>query len=195
MSFEPLTQPVDHILLAGHRSPGIAVVTGAAASRQWDERKGFARSGARVVYKGNGLAKFTVTLQLFSAEDWKDWHAWRPLVQRTPAGERARAKDIWHPILEDLEVSSAVVEEVGQPVQNEAGDWSIAIKFIEYRAPMPALTGIEGSDETPRPQSAEELLLGANAAELQALTSGQSNAEAARARRAYVQRNAGAVAP
>lgn len=136
MTFRPLQQPVDHILLAGQKSPGIAVVSGASSPRTWDERRGYAQIGARVVFRGIGLAKFTVTLSLFSAADWDDWHDWRELVQRPPVGERARAKDIWHPVLEDLGISAAVVEDVGQPEQGDTGEWTISIKFIEYRPPI-----------------------------------------------------------
>lgn len=147
MTFNPETNPVDYILLANQRSPGLAVVTGGASPRRWDERRGYALSGARVVFRGIGLARPTVTLRLLSSEDWDAWHDWRALVQRPPIGERARALDIWHPILEDLGIVSVVVEDVLQPVQVADGEWNIAIKFIEFRRPTFTLEEIGSSEE------------------------------------------------
>lgn len=149
MTFNPLDEPVDHILLAGQRSPGLAVVTNADSLRRWDERRGYALSGARVVFRGIGLARPVVTLRLLSAEDWAAWHEWRPLVQRPPVGERARAQDIWHPILEDLEIVSVVVENVLQPVQVADGEWNVVLKFIEFRRPIPTLETVGASQSRP----------------------------------------------
>jgi hypothetical protein len=147
MSFNPTTTPVDYILLANRRSPGIAEVNAANSPRRWDERRGYALSGARVVYRGIGLTRPIVTLRLYTDQDWQDWHEWRDLVERPPVGERARALDIWHPILEDLQVTSVVVEDVLQPKQTADGEWSIDIKFIEFRRPVRALSVPEGSEE------------------------------------------------
>jgi hypothetical protein len=147
VTFNPETDPVDYILLANQRSPGLAVISNAASLRRWDERRGYALSGARVVYRGLGLARPIVTLRLLSAADWDAWHEWRPLVQRPPVGEGARAQDIWHPILEDLDIGSVVVENVLQPKQVADGEWAIDIKFIEYRRPVPTLESIGSSEE------------------------------------------------
>ncbi|MEM9075159.1 MAG: hypothetical protein AAGE52_42065, partial [Myxococcota bacterium] len=112
MTFNPIAAPIDHILLANRRSPGVAIVTNANSPRRWDERKGYAQSGARVVFRGIGLARPIVTLRLTEQQHWDDWHAWRELVQRPPIGSRARALDIWHPILEDQDIKAVVVEDV-----------------------------------------------------------------------------------
>lgn len=169
MTFNPYRDPVDYILLAGEKSPGVAIVSEASSPRQWDERKGFARSGARVVFRGIGLSHFTVTLRLASESDFDAWEAWKPLVDRPPVGERARAKDIWHPILEDLGISSVVVEEVIQPTQNENGIWDAVIRFIEYRRPVRILEPIEGSEEVPTPLSEDDLVIRALTGQLTAL--------------------------
>lgn len=160
MTFQPNTDPVDYILLANQKSPGIAIVSNASSPRRWDERKGYALSGGRVVYRGLGLARPIVTLKLFEDQDWADWHAWKPLVQRTPIGERARAKDIWHPILEDLDIVAVVVEDVVQPVQvGDQGEWHVVIKFIEFRRPKPTLEIIGASEETPKLNDTEREML------------------------------------
>ncbi len=195
MSFDPITQPVDYILLAGQRSPGIAEISGASSPRRWDERKGFAQTGARVVFRGVGLAHFVVTLRLLTTQDWADWHAWRELVQRPPIGTYARAQDIWHPILEDLEVASAVVEDVGQPRQTGDGEWSIDIKFIEYRTPIPRIEPINGSEERPRRLTGNELELERNRLEIQVREAGGDDRQVARvlAEHARIQSQIGAA--
>ncbi len=147
MTFNPEIAPVDFILLANQRSPGLAVISNANSPRRWDERKGYALSGSRVIFRGIGLARPIVTLRLLSFEDWVDWHLWRPLIQRPPVGERSKALDIWHPILEDLGIISVVVEDILQPKQVADGEWNIDIKFIEFRRPKRTLETVGSSKE------------------------------------------------
>ena len=140
MTFNPELAPVDYILLSNEISPGLAVISGASSPRRWDIRKGYALSGARPVFRGVDVAKPIVTFRLLSFEDWNEWHEWRNKVglQRPPIGEgrSGQAKDIWHPILEDLGIVSVVVEDVLQPVQVADGEWNIVVKFIEFRRPV-----------------------------------------------------------
>ena len=145
MSFEPLTTPIDHILLSGERSPGIASVTGADSERELQERRGYGLGGAFVVYKGIKLIEPKVTLKLVTVDDWNDWHEWRPVLSRPPTGRRPQALDIWHPILEDQGVTSVLVKKVGQPVPSDDGSWTITIDFKEYRRPQRALATADGS--------------------------------------------------
>lgn len=148
MTFNPITDPVDYFLLQNRRSPGIAVVKNAQSLLRWDERRGYALSGSRVVYRGIGLARPIITLRLLTDAHFVAWHEWRVLVQRPPVGERGRlAKDIWHPILEDLDITKVVVEKVLQPKQVADGEWNIDIAFIEFRLPIPTLETGESSEE------------------------------------------------
>ncbi len=178
MTFTPLSAPIDFIILKGQRSPGTAELSGGSANNMWDERKGFALSGARLRYRGRGLARFSVVLTLISAQDWEEWHRWRPLVQQPPIGERARAMEIYHPILEDLGVSSCVVDKLHQPVQPRAGEWQIKIDFIEQRPPAPAFVEVEGSEEEPRQLSALEVEIQAERLEMNAEEFDQRSLEA-----------------
>jgi hypothetical protein len=77
-------------------------------------------------------------------------------------GERGRlAKDIWHPILEDLGIVKVVVEDVSQPRQVADGEWNIEIKFIEFRRPRPTLETAVASEESsndPADQTIDNLL-------------------------------------
>lgn len=156
MTWTPLTSPVDHVLLAGQRSPGIADVQGAGSPRRWDIRRGYALSGARPVFRGMDVARFRVVLRLLTEADWEAWHEWKVLVQQPPTGTRPRALDIWHPVLEECGISSAVVENVEQPVHDGTGLWTIAIAFIEFRPPQPLVIRTEGSSAV-RPLSGTQL--------------------------------------
>lgn len=148
MTWDPLTQPIDHVLIGGQWTPGLAEITGASSPRRWDERKGYGLSGSRVVFRGVGLSKFSIKLRLLTPEDWRGWEEFRPIVQRPPLGVRARAVSCWHPFLEELEIKSLVVEELLQPVQTGEGEWTIEIKCIEWRRPRPAL-GVPDGGENP----------------------------------------------
>lgn len=148
MPFNPLTSPVDYVVLAGQRSPGVCEVVGGTSPRRWDERRGFGLSGATVVFHGVGLAKPLLRIRLFTEQHWSDWATWRELVQRPPLGERPRAMDIEHPILEDLGVRSVVVEDVTQPTQTGDGEWTVEVKLIEFRRPEIALATPSGAAQS-----------------------------------------------
>ena len=149
MAFDPTKAPVDYILLAGKKSPGIAEIDRASSLRTWDERRGYGLSGATTIFRGVRLAHFIVRLRLYTAVDFASWAEFAVLVQRPPTGERPRQLEIWHPILEDLGITAVGVEELGQPVQTRDGEWTIEIKFIEYRKLQPALSRPEGAQAAP----------------------------------------------
>jgi hypothetical protein len=145
MTWDPITQPVDYILLANKRSPGFADVSGATSPRKYDELKGHGQSGATLVFLGIAPAKFTVKLRLYTVQDWADWDAWRPLVDKAPGGKKPTALDIWHPHLVPLGIKSVVVESISQPEQTGEGEWTIEIVFLPYIEPTPARAKPKGS--------------------------------------------------
>jgi hypothetical protein len=149
VAWNPIDAPINYILLTGQKSPGIADVEGASSPRKWDERNGYGLSGSTVVFTGLGLAKFVVRLRFYTAEHWAAWAVWQPLVAKPPMGSRPRALDIWHPHLEELGIKSVVVEDVSQPKQTADGEWTVEIKFIQWRRPKLALAKPEGSQAKP----------------------------------------------
>ena len=141
---------IDYITVAGRRSPGIAVLKSGGAPLKWDERAGYGMSGATLIFRGNGLVEFSVQLILLTEQDLADWVAWKPVVARPPSGKWAKSVQVWHPILEDLEVSAAVVLNVGALERQDTGATFVEIKFKQWRKPKLALVAPSGTkDATP----------------------------------------------
>lgn len=154
MAFDPTTQPVDYIKLAGQKSPGVAEVVGAGSPREWDERKGYGLSGSFSIFKRRELAKFSVRLKLVSQQDFADWATWSKIVLKLPTrrGGNTPASGylaIEHPMLADLDIKAVGVRNVSQPEQTDHGEWTVTIDFIEFRSPKLTLAKPDGAQATP----------------------------------------------
>jgi hypothetical protein len=156
----PLRNPdaFDVWFLAGQKSPGLSEVAGASNPRGWDEQKGYGLSGATLVYTGDGLAQFSIKVFLWEDDHFEEWETFKILLKKAPIGTRPKALDIYHPILEDLEISSVVVEDRTQltEVPGEAGMFFVEVKFKQYRAPQPAVGKPAGSQSKPEEPTAED---------------------------------------
>lgn len=147
MTFRPLTEPVDYVVIAGQRTPGIAEISGADVPFKYDKRKGYGLSGAYSVFRGRELAEPTLTIRLYTDEDWDDWADFLPTVRTPPNARRPRALEIQHPILEDQGITAVTVTKLGQPMQTADGEWTITISLLEYRRPRLALAAPDGSED------------------------------------------------
>lgn len=147
MSLDPINAPVDFIRLAGLKSPGIAEIENAESLRDFVVRQAPFMTGARVIFRRRELAKFAIKFSLYTPEHHAVWTAWRALVDALPDVRReAKSLDIWHPLLEDLDIKSVVVLSVGQGVQTDDGVWTYTVKFLETRGlPKISLAKVEGS--------------------------------------------------
>jgi hypothetical protein len=155
MSWNPLTQARDYVLLAGQKTPGYAEIVGAGSVRNWDERKGYGMTGAISIFTGRGLAKFTIRLRLYTEADWQGWNELKPLIERMPKrrygeGKDSGALDIWHPTLEGLDIRAVGIVKLAAPEQTGDGEWTISIDVIEFRRPKIALAKPDGP-ESPTP--------------------------------------------
>lgn len=144
----PLDTPIDKATISGRLTPGICEIVGASSPRAWDERAGYGLSGAIVVFHGVKLSHFTIKFRLYTTQDWTDWRAFKPLVDKPPIGKRQGPLDCVHPLLADLGIRSIVVEDVLVPEQTDDGEWTIELKVIEYRKPKQGLAKPEGSAAT-----------------------------------------------
>jgi hypothetical protein len=162
MSWSPIEQPQNWILLQNRRSPGVAEVSGAALERRIEIRIPYAFGGGFLIYKGLALCPFTVKLKFYEQQDWDIWEEWSPFVMTPPkfrtglegGGGSALitdALDIYHPILEMARIRSAVVKKVTMPMlTQDSGEWTVQIDFIEFRGiPKQQMAKATGSKATP----------------------------------------------
>jgi hypothetical protein len=154
VSWDPISNPQDHVTLGGRRSPGIATLVGWSDRRRWDERQGYGLSGATLIYQGRPLCRGKIRFLLTTPEQFAEWGEFQKAfavpapVRRTTAFEAASSDtivqrrprpqilDIVHPQLADLGVTRVVLEERPQMDQDDTGAWTVEISLIEHRPPV-----------------------------------------------------------
>lgn len=148
-NWNPIDSPVDYIVLAGKKSPGIATIFGADRPRKYDEQNGYGLSGATLRFTGLGLSHFKVELMLYTTEDWDAWNVWKSVLDKPPTGRVPQSLSIRHPLLDSVQISQVVVENDVAPEQVGDGVWKVEIKFSQFRKVRIALAKIEGTKDTP----------------------------------------------
>jgi hypothetical protein len=138
---------VDKINVAGQLSPGACEISRGFAPNKWDERNGYGLSGSTLIFRGIGLATFTVKIRMWTDEQLAEWETWKQIIDRPVSRKYPRALKVWHPILEDMGVSAAIVEKRGQLTKKNTGDWEVEIYFKEYRKPKVALAAPDGAKD------------------------------------------------
>ncbi len=128
-----------YIVLANQPSPGLAVISGAGIPLDWDVRKGYGYSGAVVVYTGDNLAEFTVTIQMWTQVQLDAWKAFAQLLKRPPKGVLAQAMAIQHPLLDELGIDKVVLRNRSMLTPSPTGLWTVELKLLQYRKPEKAL--------------------------------------------------------
>jgi hypothetical protein len=146
----------DFILLGGVKSPGLCDVSGASSPRKWDQAVGYGMGGAVSRFLGNALSEFSIKFRLYGDPkvpdpDWQQWNVFESVLMKppVPGDDKSRMFDIWHPVLQRLKIKAVGVVDVGQPYQSDDGEWTIEVKFIEWRQPKPQLAKPEGAKATP----------------------------------------------
>lgn len=153
MAWDPYEQPCDYVRIADRKSPGLADVFGAADGREFSVRQPPFTTGALILYKRRSLAEFSVTFRLHTPDQFAEWAEFRkPLDQKPNVRRRPKALDIWHPLLEELDIKAAVVKKVHQGEQTtEDGEWTYRVDFLESRGqPKMSLVKMEGSKASPK---------------------------------------------
>lgn len=161
MAWNPLDEPVDYVLLAGQRSPGLAEIVDAVREYHWEQRRGWGFSYARAVFKGLSLVTAKLVLRLYTVQDWADWDSFRELLKPPPPNLRApttlaimaalrpHALAIVHPILAQLDCVSVLITHVKAPMQTGNGEWTAEIGLLEWRRPQFAAVAPEGAQDRP----------------------------------------------
>lgn len=194
MSWDPIANPVDYIVLGGKRSPGVATVSDWADEREWAERRSALMSGATLIYHGGPLLRGKVTLLLSTSEELAAWHTFKTMLERPPPARpvtafaaassdtivqrrpSGRVLDIAHPQLADLGVHRVVVGRRGQLEQVEPGVWSVETSFIEHRPPVRAAFRPTSTVQATPALTARQQHVAALTNQVQALASGVNEA-------------------
>jgi hypothetical protein len=146
VTFNPITSPVNYVVLAGVRTPGLASLEGVSSPRKWDVRKPHGGHGATIVFTGTDVARFKLLIRLYTVRDWADWDAFRPVVQKAPDPANPRALDIVHPWTDQAGIRSVVVEDVLQPREtSDNGEWTVEVHLLEYHPPVRTVARPDGS--------------------------------------------------
>jgi hypothetical protein len=137
-SANPLRLPEawDFVILGGDLLPGLAKIEGARRPFKWDEKEGAGTIGASLTYRGERLVPSAIVLQFWLEEQIDEWDSVRPRLK--PDARNVKALDIVHPSLEDLEVRSVVVDEIGALEHKGGGLFEVRISVKEYKPPPKA---------------------------------------------------------
>lgn len=138
------------IFLNDLASPGLCVECAGSNPRKWDKKDGAGTTGASVTFNGDGLAEFSVRIQLgwegrgFASreEQWNQWSTWS-LMLKTPTTKNPGALRIWHPSLDllPIPICAVIVQDVKGPKQVDSGVWEWEIAFQQFRRPKAATAG------------------------------------------------------
>lgn len=187
MPFNPMRNPDDTVVLAGREVPGIVVIKGLSAPRDWETRMSFGMMGYRLRLKGIKPSKFSLVVSLYDEEDWDAWNEFSEIVRRPPPPDRSQIQAItsipslWRfirtlgpplrirgPQLDEYRVNRVVVEDVTQADENDRGTWTLEIKLIQYQPPVRVLSTSGGRAED-EPRTAQERQIAALTTELNGL--------------------------
>ena len=153
---------LDYILLAGVRSPGRCVISGASRKEKWDVKDADGQDGASTVRKGKTPAQFSVAFSLHAdpmadEDDFDRWRTFLKTLRTTVTGKEPIALDIYHPDLAELDIKAVVVESIGAKTHDGKGGATIQVGFLEYSPPKPKKSkGPSGSKSGGNPPSGDK---------------------------------------
>lgn len=142
-SINPASPEHNYVVVRGVRSPGRAYFSGLSRPYNWKVEEGYGLSGGWTTFRGRGIAKFTLTIELFTADDFKQWALFSEAI--TPKEPTNGADDfllvqMQHPLLAAADIKAVAIEDAGVPVKAPNADrWVAEIKCIEYRRAQDAL--------------------------------------------------------
>lgn len=127
--------------------PGRSTIQGAALKYNYEKRPGAYRSGATIVFRGLDLCEPTLKIDMWQDEHFLQWEFVKKLFDppKPSSPLSALALGIAHPLLADLGLANFVVTERGAVERADNGLWTVLIKLLEYRPPLPAIVKTKGS--------------------------------------------------
>lgn len=137
----------DFVVLGAEVTPGIAEVTGFDRPYKWDAKEPKGSSGAETRYQGKGLVKGKIRIKLWLPEHFAAWDAMKAKISPPEGAKSPEALGILHPVPNDNEVFSVVIEKIGGVTAiGSKGLHAVDIELLEYRKPKPS-----GGSPKPKP--------------------------------------------
>lgn len=158
--WNPITAPVDFYLLNGVRAPGICSFPQLEASEKWDMQTGPGLAGAIPIFRGIECSEFEAVHELYTTDDWDQYHAFLPLVQRAPRGKRPQALRILHPLLDlfDPPIRAVVKTSWKLTKPDDRGVSVFTVKYTEYYRPKPQQAAPEAAKPEPTKDPWEQVI-------------------------------------
>jgi hypothetical protein len=144
MVFDPRSGSLNYVVVNGVPSPGRATITGAAIPYNYDVKQGYGLSGATTVFRGRGVAKFTVTIELWERAQYAAWAVWSKFLEPPKPGIKL-VVEMQHPVLAAQDIKAVAVESLGALERQSNGSWKCVIQCLEWRPPLPALVKPRGA--------------------------------------------------
>ena len=133
-----------YVVVGGMRSPGRARLTGADVPYKWDVQEPYGMSGGATRFRGRGLARFQLAIDLWKPEHFLAWDAFKKLLE-PPTLTKPLVVEMGHPVLSDAGIKAVAVEKLGQLTRGDNGLWTSTSDILEYRAPLASLVKPRGS--------------------------------------------------
>lgn len=142
--FTPLTDPqlYDYVAIAGKASPGLAVVNDVKRQTEWDVKKGKGTVGATITLVTRPPIEFSITFYIYTQDQFKQWAEFRKVFEVDPTKSKVTALSIFHPILDDLGVTSVVCKSISGLQNKGKAMYAYEVELLEYfPPPKKAATG------------------------------------------------------
>jgi hypothetical protein len=135
--------------LNGVTSPGTIPrggIRGFKRATGWDKKRGKGTKGATLTLKDQPPAEGSITLQLFTTQEFADWDNFVATVLSIPADkQKAEGLSIWHPALQSVGITNVVIESFSPPDHQGKGLYHVVIELYEWQQP-PAVSVVSTVD-------------------------------------------------
>lgn len=130
------------IVSVNAHSPGYCVLSGFERKHEFDVKKGKGTKGSTITFTQLPPAEGEIEFFLWDDgtlgtghDHFAEWAAFVPLLKYDPTRKKIEAIQIWHPALDDLDISSVVCLEIGMLTRTKDLMFSSKCKFLEYTPP------------------------------------------------------------
>jgi hypothetical protein len=149
----------DVATLGGRKLPGLVKVDGAEVGRKWDVKTGPGIDGATTTDQGYEVAKPTLTLLLWTPEQWEAWQDIVPLLVPKPGKATKKpptAVPVTHPALNGLGINNLLILSLSAPKPaSPKGAFEVTIKTVQWLPSKKAPVQTPGSFNIPTTAAVE----------------------------------------